>query len=285
MVSWIEKGTALLTQCNVAGRTTHALVELIGNGQIDAQEVQRLLALQGWEHTSTSDYDYGEKENVEYFPLVDSWQIAVGCATVLGKGQFQSCPASASWLNQGLGFFETDTEFDGENESIPLVDAAHLAWLQELCRTHAWARQTVAQWLLDEPSHSPAWEWVFNEELGLNPSAEFLDSILQTLDERAQSASKHHWEHAVREERMALLERQAPLFFQQVQELHGMHLGLYGGIPDEWDAAKNYHKERALLVAGALSQHYAGNAESLDASTSPSMGKLFCEDTPSMAVW
>lgn len=282
--AWIEKGTALLTQCRVAGKTAHALVELIGSGAIDAQGVENLLALQGWEHASLSDYDYGEKDNAEYFPLLDSWQIAVGNATVLERGQYQTCDARANWLNQGLGFFELILQEDAESEGIPLVNDAHLVWLQELCTAQPWARQTVAQWLIDEPSRSPLWTWVFNEELGQRPSAEFLDSVLHTLDDRAKPEQMHHWEHVLREERLTLMAEQAPMFFKQIQELHSMHLALYGEVPLEFQPMKDYCQERAQLIAGTMGLHYAGNAESLDASTKPSMDKLFCDDAPSIAL-
>lgn len=281
-VAWIEKGTSMLTQCRVAGNTSHALVQLIGSGAIDAQEVERLLTLQGWEHATLGEYDYDDKDNTEYVPLTDSWKIAVGCATVLAHGRFQDCNARANWLNQGLGVFEV-TPDDELEDTIASVDASHLAWIQELCSKELWARQTVAQWLVDEPSYSPPWEWVFNEELGNKPSPDFLDSILQALDERGMSQHKHHWEHTLREERLALLELQAPIFFKSVHDLHTMHLSLYGSVPEEFQANKDYCAERAQFAAGTMAITYAGNAESLEASTSPSMGRLFCDEIPSSA--
>lgn len=292
--AWIENGTALLTHCRVAGRTTHALVELMSEGTIDAHEVERLLALQGWEHTTMSDYDYGGNDNAEYFPLLESWQIAVGNATVLERGQFQVCDARAHWLNQGLGLFELNPEDDGADEGIPLIDGSHMEWIQKLCRSQPWARQTVAHWMLDEPRHSPAWDWVFGEELGQLPSADFLDSILQLLDERAvqhrmldERDARNQmdlWAHdTLCQERLNLLAQQAPVFFQKIQELHSMHLTLYGGVPKEFQASRDYLMERAQLLAGTMAQRYTGNAESLEASTNPSMGKLFCDDAPSMA--
>lgn len=281
-VAWIEKGTALLVRCQVAGDTSQALVHLIGNGAIDAHAVERLLILQEWEHATPSEYDYDGVDHAEYVPLIDSWQIAVGSATVLQRGQFQVCDARTNWLNQGLGFFEVIPE-DDLDDAKPSVDASHLVWVQELCNKELWARQTISQWLVDEPSYSPRWEWVFSEELGRNPSPDFLDSILQAMDERGMPQHKHHWEHTLREERLTLLEKQAPVFFKTLQQQHSMHLSLYGAVPEEFQANKNYCAERSQFVAATMATTYAGNAESFETSTNPSMGKLFCDESPSMA--
>ena len=281
VLAWIDKGYALLTHCQIDSTMAHSLVELIRNEGIDANEIERLLALQGWEYTLMIDDAYWEEEEGEYVPLIDSWRIAVGCATVLVRGQYQACNANTQWLNQGLGLFEISPEGNG---GVPLVDATHLAWLKQMCQEHSWARQVIAQWLLDEPSRSPTLTWVFDEKLGQCPNEEFLDSVLQTLDERTMPHQKHHWEHTLREERLALLEQQAPVFFEKMQELHSMHLGLYGDVPQDIQASQDYCNERARLVANILTQAYAGNAESLEVSTNPSMGKLFCDDAPSMAL-
>ena len=80
---WIERGTALMSQCNPDA--TDELLHWIKEGIIDPEYVAAQLKLQNWDYVVR--VEHLEKEDDQYFPLNESWDTAVGSAMVISKAE------------------------------------------------------------------------------------------------------------------------------------------------------------------------------------------------------
>lgn len=280
IADWIELGHGLMTGSQCTMEMGSELMDFVARGIIDPVLVAEQIKAQDWEYTSVDDYS--EKEETEYFPLVDSWCMAMGCAMVLTKTSLPFCSQSREWLAQGMELFYSLHEVvEDEQAGTPLVDQRHETWLEMLCTQEPWAREVAVQWALDNGECSPLWPWLFDDCLGKRPSCDFMDSVLQTMDSQNDA-------QAVENPQMVLFKEHAPLFFQAVVQGAQTYTALYGEAPTGYTGHGDYCLIRAQVVSNMFPDAmapYTGNAEFTgESSTSPSIGKLFCTDEPSNAA-
>lgn len=280
IADWIEHGHCLMTMGQGNLEMAQELMWLIDIGQIDPLLVAEQLQQQNWDYTCTDDYS--EKDDVEYYPLQDSWDMAVGCAMVLTKKIMAASPRNREWLHQGLALFYGLGNIDNViGKSIFFVDDSHETWLSAWCKETPWVREVVAQWALDRGDECPRWAWLFEDGLGLAPSNDFIDTVVQEMDDKSMN-------EIMLNPMTALMAQHAPLFFTGITQSLQTYSGLYGGVPDDYRGHEVYCKARAETIKSMFPDAmpgYRGNAEPVEvSSTIPSMGKLFCEDEPSSAV-
>ena len=280
ILEWIENGHCMMVMGQCDTSVAEDIMRWIAKGIIDPKIVSMQLEYQNWEYVIKDDYD--DNSETEYFALKDSWDAALGFSMILHCTELPVCDKNKDWLAQGVELFYIPDPTGADHPYSTSVNIRHEAWLRDLCLRAPWAREVVAQWMLDNPQNSPRWPWCFHEDLGTSPTLDFLENILFAIDgdNGASSDDKNI--------QLALLKTQAPEFYMALNNGQHLYSLLYGSMPQDYIKHEHYCNDRADTIRSMLVQTTAHQAEKLDvearSSTSPSMGRLFGEDAPSNAV-
>lgn len=284
-LEWMQTGSRLMISTQFSEDGAKALLKWVHLGEVDPVRVAEQLRDDAWGYTMLLSPDEDENDvGEQYIVLGEQWAQMMGEVMLLTCSIPKLVPHPSNevylreWLSYGLDLvFAYADPVDEDNSAnadansnqtgaLPGQPSACKQWLRTMCLGHAWVREEVVRKILHTPEYLDEWGDVLVEELGTNPSLEFVISLIAVLEDTTEEEPQHQ-----------CLQQKVPKLYGVIEDARKLYENLYGPVPGGSSSLVEYEDfihGRAKTIQGMLV--YAGKDELLEHSSSnPSIDRLF----------